>query len=194
MTITQKSARLILNTSLFYPNSTGLITGVGDMDTRMGYADAGRLNCTFTNLDWQMILGDLYNEYSTFSFGIESLDYLSNGDMAFASPNYIINVSATGLNWVDQTYDVLTRTKGSKAVIYSGTLNGSNSFNNNINGLIFARPAAQFSDFTLTITNATTGTQAGTYDRPCALVYVIKIFGVESSTAHNNKQVTFQTL
>jgi hypothetical protein len=168
-----KNARLILNTGMFYPASTGTIAGAGALDPRMGTADASRLNCTFTNLDWMMILGDLYDQYITFSLVIESVNYLSVGGTPFSA---FINVTASGPEWIDQTYDVLTKSKGGGCIIYSGALYGNNVPQSE--GFIFRKPANRYRDLVLTITNPVTGTQAGVFDRPASLVYAIKIFGV----------------
>jgi hypothetical protein len=143
-----KNSRLILNTSLFYPEGDGTIDGSANLDTRMGYADPSRLNCTFQNLDWVMISGDLFDQYVTFSFVIESILYCQSGGSAFAD---IINITATGLDWQDQTYDVLTKSKGSGCIIYNGGMNGI--IVPQSEGFIFRRPETRFKDFTLKITN-----------------------------------------
>lgn len=166
------NARLVLNTSLFYPSGTGTVLGSGAMDPRMGTADASRLNCTFKNLDWVNILGDLYDKYSSYSLILESVNYLSGGGTPFAN---IINVTATGLTWREQTYDVLTQTKGGGCIIYSGSIYGA--YLPETGGFIFNKPTTRYTDLTLTITNPFTGTQAGSFDRPVSLVYVFKIFG-----------------
>jgi hypothetical protein len=118
----------------------------------------------------------MYDEYETFLFTIESNISFSPVSTAFS--NYVV-VNAVGLDWVNQTYDAVTKTKGNSCVIYSGGISGNQL--QLLDGFLFRKPASRYGDLTFTVTNSygnQTPTNAG-YTQVLQYLYVIKIFGAK---------------
>jgi hypothetical protein len=171
-----RSAQLVLNTANFYTGSTNSASVPTGLDTRYGTADTGRVNCTFSGLDWQTILGDLYSQYSSFSIALQSFSYLNSGGTPFATP-YPVAVYARGLPWVSQCYNVANKSRDDNCQIYCGALASGVQLPHS-EGDVFLRPS-RYQDFTLAMYNAQTGLQTGTYDRSAIVNYVFKIYGVD---------------
>jgi hypothetical protein len=173
-----RSAQLVLNTANFYPAATtNGVSSAGTLDTRYGTADAARINCTYTNIDWLLVLGDLYWQYSSFLLCLESFVYQNAGGTPFAS-GYQITVNARGLPWIAQCYDAVNKNQSDQCQIYCGGLVTS-QLSPSGEGCIFARPN-RFTDFTLTMANAMTGGQSVTsVDRSACVNYVFRIYGVD---------------
>lgn len=178
----ERCAKLVLNTSLFYPSSTGAPNTVGAMDPTMGYADAMRLNCTFTNLDWRQILGDMYDKYDEFNLVLVGATYMSTGGTPYgtASNGNSILIKAEGLDWSNQSYDVYKRSMTSQATILTCTTTAGALSMPVYSSTTFKRPAGNgIRDFSLRIYRALDETQGGGGDRPAAYLYTFKIYGVE---------------
>lgn len=179
-----RCAKLILNTQMFYPNATGaLIANAGVMDPTQGYADAARINSTFTNLNWRVILGDLFDKYDTFAFVPIAINYLPNGGVGFGNYGLGVTIRATGLDWVDQTYDTYTKSKTNSCVIASCNVGNGVQSQPVFNACIFRKPAGSAqSDFTISVWNSWNNTQnGGAQTNPCCYHFMVNIYGVEKT-------------
>lgn len=181
----KRCAKLVLNTSLFYPASAGTIGTAGAMDSSMGYADASRLNSTFTNLDWKQIIGrEMWDMYDEFNLVLINATYLSSGGTPFgtASNNLGVIFKAGGLDWVNQTYDVYAKSNTSEAIILSTILGQATLIMPTFNTCTFKKPAGSgVRDFTIKLYRTLDNTQVGGQDRPASFIYMFNIYGVENS-------------
>ena len=177
-------SKLVLNTSLFYPLSTGSVAGVSTPDTTMGTADAVRVNCTFTQLDWRKIIGrQLWDNYDEFNLVLVSATYMSAGGTSFGAStfNNAVLFKMSGLNWVNQAYDVYTKSVSQEAVFCcSSLLSGSQNLCT-FNSLTFSKPTdSTVRDIEIKLYRASDGTQnISGVDRPAVFTYVFNIYGVE---------------
>ena len=178
-----RCAKLVLNTQMFYPAGTGTIAAAGALDTTQGTADPARLTCTFTNLDWKVILGDLYDRYDTFAFVPVTATYLSIGGVPFGQQGLGVTIRATGLDWIDQTYDVYKKSKTSSCVIASFAISAGMTNQPVFNTCMFRKPAGNACrDLTLQLFNSWTDTQVSAGQTvPAAFYYMINIYGVDKT-------------
>ena len=89
-----------------------------------GSTDAYKLNTTWTNINMQDVLGDMYDEYDEFNLVLSNMLNMSHlnwsvllgnfGDLPNDETNYI---EITGLDFQNQGYDQRTKTNSSKGVI-----------------------------------------------------------------------------
>ena len=181
----KRCAKLVLNTSLFYPQGTGSIAGAGTMDPTMGYADQARINSTFTNLNWKQIIGPyMWEHYDEFNLVLVDAQYLSSGGTSFGASGsgFGMIMKASGLDWVNQTYDVYSKCNTDEAVILVGITTLNPDSPPTFNACTFRKPSGNGArDFNIKLYRALDGLQTSTGDRAAAYVLVFNIYGVENS-------------
>lgn len=180
----KRCAKLILNTSLFYPLSGGSLGTVLAFDGTMGIADPMRINCTFTNLDLKQIIGiDMWEKYSEFNLVLVNATYLSAGGTPFGTgtSNYGVIIKCSGLDWSNQGYDVYKRSITNEATILTGVIINSSLQMPTFNTCTFRKPVSGLNDFTIRIYRALDGSQINAADRPAAFLYMFNIYGVDDS-------------
>ncbi len=90
-----------------------------------GSTDAYKLNTTWTNINMQDVIGDMYDEYDEFNLVLSNMSSTSHVNWSnvlanFGStPNDEINyIEITGLDFQNQGYDQMTKGNAAKATIH----------------------------------------------------------------------------
>ena len=124
----QETASLVLNT--FDINSS---TSIGDyqvtVDNQYGTIANNRCNLTWKNINMRRVLGDMYDKYDTFNMYL----YQINQSQSFSStapstnPFLLVDVRIKGLQFLNNTYNVVSRNNTNTAYLTSYLLNNNGS-------------------------------------------------------------------
>lgn len=99
-----------------------------------GQVDQFRTNITWNNVNFRMLLGDMYDKYDLFN--LKLVNIVSDSSVPVAGvfeSDRIVNLNMRGLNFVNQGYDSNININRSSSII--GSHHFYNSFNRDINSI-----------------------------------------------------------
>jgi hypothetical protein len=140
---------------------------------------------TWQNVDFPNILGYMIDEYTEFNLSLQSISqYNTNGIVGSTNYDLFVQLSLTGIPFVNQAYNYSTKSHNNRCMFPPCTLS-SNSFSQST----FVDSACTFtscraSDLTYNMIRVNDGLQASSGTMALNAVFVFNIYGVESSKIH----------
>ena len=104
-----------------------------NIDNEIGTIQSNGQYLVFKNINMRQVLGTLYDKYDMFNVCLRT--YLSSPNTGSAINNVACSIWLSGLNWVNQTYSVRTKTFNTEACI-----GGCNFISSATNGQVTHHP------------------------------------------------------
>ena len=186
MFLNKRCARLILKTEDITGGTSMNDATHPTLSSNAGYCDYYKTNFVWTNIDWRVVLGDMYNEYDEFALVLNkaTFDQSING-FGGSSSARVCKLNVKMLPLLNCTYNQ------TKNVVWTNGCIGILNFNLAVfgvsylnNSLIFSKPTISNINiyYTQTISDSTANTQNANSQYPDVLFEFI-IYPIEKNVA-----------
>lgn len=124
--------------------------------------DSNRSNIWFRGINMRVLLGQMYEKYDSFKICLTSVGNTNTTNIANVSDR-VMCLNMSGLQWMNQTYDVATKTNKDYVVISTLIFQSTTGFSQNYTGEIgwvFTKPLQDTIDINLYLTRVSDGSVA----------------------------------
>jgi len=131
MDVTRENAGLVLRTIDIQMFNGGAFSNAGltNIDNEIGAIESNGQYLVFKQIDMKQVLGTLYDKYDMFNVRLRT--YLSSPNSTGAINNVACSIWLSGLNFVNQTYNIKTKNLNTQACI-----GGCNFSTTTVNGQV----------------------------------------------------------
>lgn len=125
----QETSTLILNTFDIDPNVTATYYNnggvVATIDNQYGTIANNRCNITWKNINMRQVLGEMYDKYETFNMYLYQVVQSSafSGTAPAIAQNGLVDIRIKGLQFLNNTYNPVSRNNTTSAFLTSYVLN-----------------------------------------------------------------------
>lgn len=121
----QETSTLILNTFDINPSQTVADYYNQTIDNQYGTIANNRCNITWKNINMRQLLGEMYDKYETFNMYLYQVVQSSgfSGTAPVSAQNALVDIRIKGLQFLNQTYNPVSRNNTTSAFLTSYVLN-----------------------------------------------------------------------
>lgn len=121
----QETSTLILNTFDINASQTAADYYNQTIDNQYGTITNNRCNITWKNINMRQLLGEMYDKYETFNMYLYQVVQSSafSGTAPVSAQNALVDIRIKGLQFLNQTYNPVSRNNTTSAFLTSYVLN-----------------------------------------------------------------------